>query len=186
MVRLYFALFSFTLLVSNSAVCQDEDETFDTVVEHFDQLDKEWHGIESTLDDYDGLHTYCSQQVYKDMVQTILIKLHHYDTIIINKMNDASYEIDNKERAKVLKSIRNFEEEYSIPIFLKKLNQECQERKEVEHEKKYSKNDLGERSYDGQRLIVQLEIKKYMNHITDKIDHIDKFLHHLHISEIKL
>ena len=75
---------------------------------------------------------------------------------------------------------------YFGPRFLSKLHQECEERHDVEHNKKYSKNDFAERSYDGQKYVVQLEIKKYMKHITEKIDYIDKYLHHLHITEIKL
>lgn len=185
MVKLYISLFSLSLL-STQIVFAQEEESFDEVVQHFDELDRDWHGIEPTLDDYNGLHTYCSKQTYKDLVQSILVKLHHYDTIIINKMNDASYVIDNKERSKILKSIRKFEEEYSIPKFLKKLDAECHERHDVEHDKKYTKNDFADNSYDGQKLVVQLEIKKYMKHITKKIDYIDKYLHHLHISEIKL
>ena len=186
MVKFSIFLVSLSILWTQNLTAQDGEESFDDIVEHFDELDKDWHSMEPTLDDYEGLHTYCSQKTYKDRVQTILAQLHHYDTVIVNKMNDASYVIDNKERSKILKSIEKFEEQYSIPKFLEKLNQECQERHDVEHDKKYSKNDLADNSYDGQKLIVQLEIKKYMKHITKKIDHIDKYLHHLHISEIKI
>lgn len=186
MVRLSFFLVCLSILSIHNVIGQEEDESFDDIVKHFDDLDKEWHSMEPTLDDYEGLHTYCSQKTYKDRVQTLLAKLHHYDTIIINKMNDASYMIDNRERSKILKSIEKFEEEYSIPKFLEKLDQECKERHEVEREKKYILNDFSENSYDGQRQIVQVEIKQYMKHITQKIDHIDKYLHHLHISEIKI
>ncbi|MFY0654836.1 MAG: hypothetical protein JXQ96_22580 [Cyclobacteriaceae bacterium] len=186
MVRCFTLVFICLFCSYGLAFSQDEDESFDEVVEHFDELDKEWHTMEPTLSDYEGLHTYCSQRTYKERVQTILSKLHHYDTVIINKMNDASYVIDNKERSKILRSIRKFEEEYSIPKFLEKIDQECHERHDVEHDKKYTKNDFADNSYSGQKLIVELEIKKYMKHITNKIDYIDKYLHHLHISEIKL
>lgn len=186
MVKFSILLFSLSILWTQNLIAQDEEESFEDIVNHFDELDKDWHSMEPTLDDYEGLQTYCSQKTYKDRVQSILVKLHHYDTVIVNKMNDAAYVIDNKERSKILKSIRKFEEEYSIPKFLKKLKQECRERHDVEHDKKYSKNDFADNSYDGQKQIVQLEIKKYMKHITKKIDHIDKYLHHLHISEIKI
>lgn len=186
MVRLLILLSAATLLGWQPLLAQEEEESFDSIVEHFDELDKDWHSIEPTLDNYDGIQAYCTSMAYKDRVHGILEKLHHYDTVIINKMNDPSYVIDNKERSRVLKQIRKFEEDYSIPKFLVKLKQECHERHETEHDKKYTKNDFADNSYDGQRLIVELEIKKYMKHITSKIDHIDKYLHHLHISEIQL
>lgn len=174
------------LAIDLRAQVEGEDEDFDSIVQHFDELDEEWHGIEPTLDNYEGIHTYCSQRDYKAKVLGILGKLHHYDTVIVNKMNDPLYTVDPKERNKILKQIRKFEEDYSIPKFIKKLDQECHERHDVEHDKKYSKNDFADRSYDGQKLIIELEIKKYMKHITNKIDWIDKYLHHLHISEIKI
>ena len=93
--------------------------------------------------------------------------------------------LTTENEKKILRQIEKFEEEFSIPKFLNKLKQECHERHETEHDKKYTKNDFADNSYDGQRLIVEQEINKYMKHITAKIDHIDKYLHHLHISEIK-
>ncbi len=186
MNRLFVLLLALTTVVSLPVVAQEEEEDFESIVKHFDELDAEWHTLDGVLDDYDGIKNYCKDQSVKDKVTTILEKLHHYDTLIIQKMNDPSYVIDNKERNKILKQIRKFEEEYSIPNFLKKLKQECHERHVTEHDKKYTKNDFADNSYDGQRYIVEQEIKKYMKHITDKIDHIDKYLHHIHITEIKL
>ena len=185
MVRVFIILFLVSFCSIRPAISQDDEENFKSIVEHFDELDKDWHGMEPTLDNYEGIKTYCTDNDYKERVHVMLEKLHHYDTLIINKMNDASYEIDNRERKKILRQIEKFEEEFSIPKFLEKLKQECHERHETEHDKKYTKNDFADNSYDGQRLIVEQEISKYMKHITAKIDHIDKYLHHLHITEIK-
>lgn len=161
------------------------EETFDMIIQHFDELDRDWHGIEPTLNNYNGIHIYCSQESYKEIVWNILSKIHHYDTIIMNKINDPHYFIKEKERRKILKEIEKFEHEFNIPNFLKKLDHECEEREELEKEKKYSRKDFGEKSYDGQKQVVNQEIKNYMRHITHKIDHIDKYLHHLHITEIQ-
>lgn len=185
MVRVIIIVFFISFCAFRPAISQDDEESFKSIVEHFDELDKDWHSIEPTLDNYEGIKTYCTDDNYKEKVHEMLEELHHYDTLIINKMNDASYEIDNRERKKILRQIEKFEEEFSIPKFLQKLKQECHERHETEHDKKYTKNDFADNSYDGQRLIVEQEISKYMKHITSKIDHIDKYLHHLHISEIR-
>ena len=179
----YWPFNSFVLGQGNLET-EEEEESFEMVIQHFDELDRDWHGIEPTLDNYNGIHIYCSQESYKEIVMNVLERLHHYDTVIVNKVNDPHYLIPDRERKKVLKEIRKFEEEYSIPNFINQLDQECEDRKAIEREKKYTRRDFGEESYDGQKLVVEEEIKKYMSHITDKIDYIDKYLHHLHISEI--
>jgi hypothetical protein len=75
--------------------------------------------------------------------------VHHYDTVLMNKIIDPHYFIKEKEKRRLLKEIKKFENEYSIPNFLNKLDLECQERKYIEADRKHSKNDIGARSYDG-------------------------------------
>lgn len=162
---------------------QSEDTL--SIVDRFQLIDEQWHGLEPTLDNYSGFRTYCTNKSYRTTVVNVMKTIHHYDTTIIMKLNDPTYVVDKKERKATLRQIQKFETKYSTKEFLKTLNRECKEWKEIEHDRKITKNDFGERSYDGQRLILEVELSKYAKNVTKIIDHINKHIHHLNLDDIQ-
>jgi len=183
MRRLIIALFLINVFFINITLAQ-EDEDPKTLEYHFEELNALWHELEPGLEDYEGFKRYCSDKEYKYTINDVIRKIHHYDSIVLSKVNDASYEMDQKERKKILKEISKFETKYSTHQFLKTLKRECHERHEIEHDKKDTKNDFADNSYSGQIIILESELFKYSRQITKRIEHINKYLHHLNLHEI--
>ena len=50
---------------------------------------------------------------------------------------------------------------------------------ELERHKKDYKKDNGDESYDSKVYVVELELKKYVKHLTHRIDRLNKHVHHL-------
>jgi len=59
------------------------------------------------------------------------------------------------------------------------LKEECTAQSDLERHKKHYKKDNGEESYDSKVYVVELELQKYVNHLTSRIDQLDKHVHHL-------
>ena len=167
----------------NDTLAQVEESPKD-LIQHFEELSQKWHELEPGLEDYEGFKRYCVNKEYKNTIDEVFYKIHHYDSIILSKVNNPAYEMDRKERNKILKEIRKFESKYSTQEFLKTLKRECHERHEIEHDKKLTRNDFADNSYSGQIIILESELFKYSRQITRKIDHINKYLHHLQLHEI--
>ncbi len=183
MSRIFLLFFSASLFLLQASKAQ-EQETPEELLQHFEELYNKWHELEPGLGNYEGFKKYCTHREYKAVVHEVMRKLHHYDSIILSKANDLSYEMDHKERKKILKEITKFETKYSTKKFIKVLKTECHERHEIEHSKKDSKGDFADASYDGQKIILETELYKYSRHITKRIDHIHTYLNHLELHEI--
>lgn len=159
-----------------------------TLEQEYDIIMEEWETISADLKTYQGLISYCkSDDVKRNAIQLLGI-IHHYDSLVLQILTspEAMAKLDSKEQKSTLKEIEKFESEYSVSSFITKLNDECKFAKEIEKDKKYSKDDLGDRSYDGQVYILETDIKKYINHIDSRVEHIDSHLHKLHIDDVKV
>lgn len=174
-------LISLMLLILWTLDLRAQEEYNGNLANDYDLLDAEWHEIALDLDNFEGFQKYCSHKEYKAHVLSTLKQIHHIDSLILDKLNDPTYLMNEKERQATLKEISKFEANYSAKSFIKTLNRECKEHREIEHEKKASKHDFAENSYDGQKYILEVELGKFVKRITVLLDHIDKHVHHLNI-----
>ncbi|MEP4134481.1 MAG: hypothetical protein ABJL71_07650, partial [Cyclobacteriaceae bacterium] len=88
---------------------------------------------------------------------------------------------DDRKISKAIKDIEKFEEGYSMKKFVHFLHQECKDQKEIEKNAEDLKSEIGSESYSGQIYILEIELNKYIKHITQRVDHIRKHVHHLHV-----
>ena len=153
----------------------------------FDDLVERWESASGELSTYGGLKSYCTIDTYRANVVGLLGEVHHYDSLVLNIITDPTEraKMDSKEQAATKKEIEKFESEYSTTNFMIKLKEECKFRREIEHDKKYSKNDIGANSYDGQILLLETDLRKYIKHIASRLEHIDKHVHKLHIDDVR-
>ncbi|MEQ9425692.1 MAG: hypothetical protein RJQ09_14810 [Cyclobacteriaceae bacterium] len=180
----FVALILCITLFSSSIPSYSQSET-DNLEARFDEVAGKWHNVAKELDNYRGLTTYCTTPEYKEEVLNLLAEIHHFDSLIMDKFQEPSYVHKNrKEERKTLQSIEEFEGEYSLPNFVNRLDYECKERHEVEKDRKKTANEIGSESYSGQKLLVELELYKYIHHVDNRLDHIEKHLHNLHIDEV--
>ena len=158
-------------------------DSVSSLTDKFDELSYRWDQISETLEEYEGLSYYCQNDDFRNEVVDVLKNIHHYDTLIYNRLVELSYYDTDKEIKKTIKQIEEFESEYDIKAFVHHLSIECKERREVEREKKNTLGNIGAESYSGQALNVQNATQRYMKHVTYLVDHIRKHIHHLHIDD---
>ncbi|MEQ9303245.1 MAG: hypothetical protein RJQ14_04960 [Marinoscillum sp.] len=146
-----------------------------------DELTYKWDTEAKNLNSYEGLSKFCDDTEYRLEVIGVLHEIHHYDSILYNRLVTASRFNKDKEIEKTLDEITKFEKKYSMKQFIHFLHEECISRNAIEKESKESRNDIGANSYDGQIYIIETELNKYIKHITKRVDHLRKHVHHLHI-----
>ncbi len=151
------------------------------IVKQFDALVIKWELLSNDLATYEGLEKYCTEKEYQTNVIKTLDEIHHYDSLLYQVISKKARFDKSAELKKTLAQIEEFETEYKGPSFIKKLHDECVGRREIEKDSKETRNDIGMNSYDGQVLILEADLKKYVTHITKLMDHIEEHVHHLHI-----
>lgn len=156
-----------------------------TLYEKFDLLAAEWLKVSGEMKTYSGLAYYCRIPEYRTKTLDLLHQIHSYDSLILEVMNNPNRiaNPNEKELKNTLKDITELEKEYSIAEFKNQLKNTCDYRKEIEKNKDNSKRDFAEDSYDGQILILETEIRKYLKHIDNLVLKIDDHLLMLHIDE---
>ncbi|MBV6645640.1 MAG: hypothetical protein KI790_09335 [Cyclobacteriaceae bacterium] len=147
--------------------------------EKIDQLTYKWDTEAVKLKTYEGLSGFCKNVSYRQETIQLLNDIHHYDSLLYDRLKTLSRRSSNKEISKTLKEIEKFEQEYSMKKFIHFLHGECTAQKELEHDSKDRRNDLGMESYDSQVILIEAELKKYVKHITKRADQIREHVHHL-------
>lgn len=145
-------------------------------------LSYSWDLEADDLNNYIGLQKFCASAEYRQGIITLLNDLHHYDSLLYDRLIKASRFKKDREVEKTIAEIEEFETEYDMNSFLNFLRKECMRVKEIEHEADELKKDIGENSYDGQVYRVETELNKYIKHITKRVDHIREHINHLHIN----
>lgn len=159
-----------------SAQAQEE-----TLGQKITSLTFDWDLMSSGLNNYEGLSKFCKDQSYRREVITLLEDIHHYDSVLYDRLIKASRVSSDKEIKKAIGDIKKFEAEYSMKKFIHFLHDECKSRSELEKNSDESKGSMGENSYDGQIYLIEIELNKYIKQISKRVDHIKKHVEHLHI-----
>lgn len=182
---------SLTFFSLSSSAQYDKDnrlvqflETSKLMEDQFDLVASNWLEKSAPLKTYSGVQEYCSNSEYRTSVDKTLKEIHHYDSLILISLEDpASYLGSNeKEGKKTLKDIQEMEEEYSVVNFIKSMKETCAYRKKLEGNSDKLRRATGDQSYDGQVLLVEAELRKYLNKIDRLTLRIDDHLHVLHIN----
>lgn len=182
---------SLTFLSLTSSAQYDEDnkliqflETSKLIEDQFDLVASNWLEKSAPLKTYSGVKEYCVSLEYRTAVDKTLKEIHHYDSLILISLEDpASYLGSNvKEGKKTLKDIQEMEEEFSAVNFIKSMKETCAYRKKLERNADDLKGGIADQSYDGQVLLVEADLRKYLGKIDRLALRIDDHLHVLHIN----
>ncbi len=169
-------ILAFSAFTFFTAQAQDE-----TLGKKITDLTLNWDLMSSNLNNYEGLSKFCKDQAYRTEIITLLEDIHHYDSVLYDRLVKASRVSDDKEIKKAISDIKKFENNYSMKQFIHFLHDECRGRSELERNADERKADMGEQSYDGQIYLIEIELNKFIKHITKRVDHIKKHVEHLHI-----
>lgn len=160
-----------------------EGDTTENIINRFDEVSYRWDEVAETLEEYEGLSDFCVEKNYRAEVISLLKEVHHFDSLIYNKLQDIAKSNNNAEVKKTLKQIEELESEFSIKEFSNFLSQECKDRRIIERTRKELKGNIGQDGYDGQQQLLENKLYRYMHNVTFLVDHIRKHIHHLHLEE---
>lgn len=165
-------------LMTLSGWAQDEEESLGKKIE---ELTTSWDNASVALNSYEGLSKFCVSPEYRQEIIDLLNGIHHYDSVLYDRLVKLARHSNNKEVTQTLKDIEKLEQEYDMKSFLHFLHEECVRRSDLEKHAATLKNDIGENSLDGQIYLIETELNKYIKHITKAIDNIRVHTQHLHI-----
>lgn len=166
------------LFLSYGSYAQDSESLGKTI----STLTYDWDVMSTELNNYEGLNKFCNDQTYRNDFIVLLQDIHHYDSLLYDRLIKASRMTNhNKDINKAIDDIQKFEKEYDMHSFIHFLHKECKDQREIEKNAEALKGDVGSDSYGGQIYIIESELIKYIKHITKRIDHVRKHVHHLHI-----
>lgn len=170
--------FIFYVGVCNCAFAQGKESDFSKIRENFEKIVENWDTQYSKeLSTVAGVGNYCNNKKYQTELEKTLISIHKYDSMLFFKLEEKYNESLDKKIEKILLEIKKVEKEYNSKNFIRTLKKECSNKREVDRDKK--NNDIGEASGDEEEILLELELKKYMNHITKSIDHLKAHMHYL-------
>lgn len=187
LARAFLQLFFIGIFAFPSQVIYAQTYGSRNIEDEFDFLTANWLEVSGELKTYNGLDRFCSSPEFRETTIDILGLLHHYDSLILDILTDPSnkLEIAHREYKHTIKDIQKFEEEYSINEFIGFLRESCATRKELERDKKNLVKESGMYSYDGQILVLETQLRKFLKHLDKKVIAIDDHVHMIHIDQVK-
>ena len=146
-----------------------------------DEVTTRWDEEAETLSTYEGLRYFCENKEYRYETIQILRDIHHYDSVLYSKLIDAQ-RLGNHDHVvkKTIKEIEEFEEKYSMKEFISFLRDDCKASKELEKEADNLRKDSGEGAYDNQVYVLEVELGRFVHHITKRVDQIREHVHHIY------
>ena len=163
----------FLSLLSVSAVTYGQEEN---VGQKLEELTYKWDDQANNLESYQGLTQFCNKKEYRDEIIETLKGIHHYDSVLYQTIAKRARFGGDAEMKKTLKDIEKLESDYSINDFLSFLNEECKARYEIEKNARKTGDDA-----DSEIYMLEVELQKYVKHITKRIDVVRDHIHHLNI-----
>lgn len=152
-----------------------------SVTEVIDSITYKWDEEAEKLSTYEGLIEFCAVEEYRYATIDILKEIHHYDSALYDKLISVRRRKHNDhELNKTIKEIEEFESKYTTKNFIHFLHEDCTKSNELEKEIQGLRRDSGEGSYDNQVYILEVELGRYVHHVTKKIDQIRNHVHHLY------
>ncbi len=153
-----------------------------TIEETYDRLTAQWLKISDVLKDYQGLSEFCVDPDFRSYTKEVLTQIHHYDSVVLDFLNEPGTEalIGHHEYKKTMKDISKFEGKYSIKAFYDFLNESCITRNGLERDRDELELNSGIDSYDGQIVVLQADVNKFLKHIDRRVVAIDEHLHRIH------
>ncbi len=154
-----------------------------SIEDHFASLTESWLERSDLLHEYAGINHYCQSPEFRESVNSVLDGLHHYDSLLMEKMKDpvVALSLDYREQKKTIKDIAKLETGYSSKDFLEHMRETCKFRNEIEKNADRLRNDSGPESYDGKVLVLETDVQRYLNHIDKLVVKIESHLHYLYI-----
>lgn len=152
-----------------------------STVEVFDDLTYKWDMEAEKLSSYEGLLEFCNNDDYRYATIDILKSIHHYDSLLYRSLLQARRkDRHNHNINKTIKEIENFERNYTTKNFIHFLHGDCNKSIDLEKHSSELRKDSGEGSYDNQVYVLEVELGRYVHHVTKKVDHIRSLTHHLY------
>ncbi len=152
-----------------------------STIEVFDELTYKWDLEAEKLSSYEGLLEFCNDDNYRYATIDILKGIHHYDSLLYKSLLQARRrDRHNHNINKTIKEIENFEREYTTKNFIHFLHGDCSKSTDLESHSSELRKDSGEGSYDNQVYVLEVELGRYVHHVTKKVDQIRNLTHHLY------
>jgi hypothetical protein len=180
MLRRLALAVSCLFLAGSTYATGDQNESA-LLVSKFNDLTNQWALISYDLRTYDGLKKYCADHSFRRNVAETLNGIHHYDSLLYERLTVKARFSNNHEIKKVIHQIEAFETKYKASNFSKTLSEECSDQRSLEKNSDELRNDIGMNSYDSQVILLEATLDKYVKNITKLMDHINDHIHHLHI-----
>ena len=150
------------------------------VTEKIDELTYAWDTEAEKLSAYEGLVEFCQNDTYRYSTIDLIKEIHHYDSLLYKKLLKVSRRKQTHELSKTLKDIEEFESKYTTQNFIHFLHEDCNASNQIEKDSDGSRKDFGVGSYDNRVYVLEVELGRYVHHITKRIDRIRDHVHHLY------
>lgn len=157
------------------------------IEEEYDLLTAKWLEHSGKMKTYGGLAEFCTEASFRGETVQVLELIHHYDSLLLDILFDPSLDlsVSAKEYKHALRDIQGFEREYGVKQFITFLKGSCNTRNELERNKETLMKESGMYSYDGQILVLETELRKYLKVIDKKVLAIDDHVHLIHPDHVR-
>lgn len=173
------------LVVNSQALAQKYASA--TIEQDYELLTERFSELAEDLNSYDGLGEFCANPDVRSETIAVLSYLHHYDSLVLQLLLDptSGVQISHRDFKKTMKDIQEFEEDYSLESFVGFLKESCITRNAMERDAEDLKRESGIYSYDGQMLMLETKLAKYVKHVVKKVQAIDDHVHMIHPDQLQ-
>ncbi|MBV6644523.1 MAG: hypothetical protein KI790_03690 [Cyclobacteriaceae bacterium] len=159
-----------------------ENDSINQAVLNFEVLSQRWQAVSDKLETYRGLSVYCMSGSFRKEVIDVLDRIYEFDHLLYDRLVEMKTIGHAKHKIKTtLHQIEKLEIKYDIQGFKKHLEQECEERGNLQADASVDNREIWERENIRHVEALETLTYKYIHHVARLVSHIRQNVHHLSI-----
>ena len=170
----------FVLFFSFESLSADPFATERTII----RLSQDWHKEMMIVAEYEGLKSFCSNDLQRQIISSLLDEIHYYHDVLEADLQSTTYNHSGRTIRRLLKEIDKFNAEYHPEDFADFFREQCWLRSRTEKNAKRYNTGFGTHSYGGMVYSQEVVADWYLKRLSKKIGRIQKHVEHFYIQRI--
>lgn len=168
------------LLFSIQNLSADPFATERTII----RLSQDWHEEMMIVAEYNGLKSFCNNDVQGQTIFSLLDEIHYYHDVLEADLQSTAYNHSSRTIRRLLKQIDKFNAEYRPRDFADFFREQCWLRSRTEKKAKFHNTGFGTHSYGGTVYAQEVVTDWYLKRLSKRIGRIKKYVEDFYVQRM--
>lgn len=148
------------------------------------RLSENWLEKMMIVSDYEGLKSFCNNDVQRELLFDLLEEIHYYHDVLEADLQSTANKHSRRSIRRIRKHLDKLETNYRLDDFEAFFREQCTLQSKFERNSAHYSAGFGTHSYEGKVYAQEVEMYRYIKRLSKSIHHIKKRVEDIHLRRI--